>query len=195
MLWMAPGYSEAGNDGVFGAIKYNYDANLPFHRTLAPLHIIVISDESDQSIHVDTTQVFNAIRDYQRDHNSVVTYSAITHISPAWSECNGSAEFVGSDYIRLALALGGNVIDICREDWTDAMNDIAHLSVELDYEFFLNSLPKEETIMVYVEDGPITLAFDEGDWTYDYERNSITFTEFEPENHQVIVVEYTINSI
>ena len=57
-------------------------------------------------------------------------------------------------------------------------------------EWFLSTLPVEDTIQVLVEDGTVTFAFGPEDWTYDPIRNSITFVEFETRPGNRVMIEY-----
>jgi hypothetical protein len=191
LAWSS-GSIESGIDAMFGAIKYNYDLNTPFWRSRAPLHLITISDEEDQSTYVTPVQLLNAIQEYEVSHSSDVTYSSVITFPAELGGCEDQIATVGYRYMLLTQILGGEVIDICQDDWTDALNDVAYLATDMPYEYFLQQIPDVDTIEVFVEDGPITFAFSEDDWTYDYARNSVVFDGYEPENHQVVVVTYTL---
>lgn len=192
LLDATAGYGEDGIDAMYGALEVNYTDNHPFWRAHTPLHLLTISDEPDQSIHVRGRGLYNKMKDYEQSNGAPVTYSSVVHLPEPYSSCDYSVSSysVGTGYIGLTSAMGGILTDICDPDWTESINEIAYLATEQSYEYFLGQIPQEDTLKVFVEDGQVTFAFTKEDWTYNPYTNSIAFTEYVPNNHQVISIQY-----
>jgi len=194
LLYQTAGYAEMGIDSMYGALVTNYDDNENFWRAHTPLHLVTISDEADQSETIAPWELANAILDYQESNNAPVTYSVVVNLPNPYSSCGYAVmpiDSVGAGYIRLAAYLGGNITDICEEDWTESINDLAHLATEQPYEFYLGDIPTPDSIEVLVEEGEVTFAFSQEDWVFDPIANSIAFVEYTPSNQQVVIVKYT----
>jgi len=190
-LSWSPGSVESGIDAMYGAIKYNYEANIPFWRVGSPLHLITISDEEDQSVHVNSSQLLRAINEYEDNHGTIVTYSSVITFPNQLNNCDDTLTTVGYKYWALTLVLGGEAIDICQDDWADALNDIAYLATDVPHEYILRSIPVVGTIIVRVESGNITFVLSEEEWYYEQVKNSVTFYKYQPGSNDVVVIKYT----
>jgi hypothetical protein len=156
-----------------------------FLRDDAKLHVIMVSDEPDQSegpidLYVD---FFRNIKGFRNE--SLVAVSAIA--APDGG-CTVDAETGASGdarYETVVNELGGRFQSICDPDWTTMMSNLGLDSLGLKIEFFLSRAADPATLTVCVRDGgpsdgtctPITQTADgqANGYFYDPTANSIVF--------------------
>jgi len=208
---VARGYNEQGLDAVYAALTtHRESANSGFFRIRSQLHIITISDESDQSINAGPRKLEKTLRRYSNKNNSIVSYSAI--VNTRGGENCADDIFIGSGYIRMVgFHNKGYLINICDDDWSQPIQSIADMiGQNVEYEYFLKSIPVEETIEVLATEYGVVFVFKkesdlEGNemllrdfvasYTYNKSRNSIIFTEFIPEYNTKVTVSYYTKTI
>lgn len=185
--------------------------NAGFLRDAAPLQVIVVSDQDDQSGPSITPGAFVRALDHLKSNPSTpVTFSAIVGDAP--DGCDGADP--GARYLAAVAALGGAVRSTCGADWADSVHATATLSDAYNREFFLSQLPDRSTMNVWVVDDGIeylgldlaTLASGTSvseacivgqaancvGYRYDFARNSVTFDSFVPSPGAQIHVRYQV---
>jgi cysteine-rich repeat protein len=135
--------------------------NEGFLRPNALLHIIVVSDEKDQSEASWQTYVDRA-RDVKNNHD-LVRYSAVVNPDEV-NICMGrfSSESAGVGYVEAVNATGGTVIDICDPAWADHMTVLGQTSVNQNVVLEQGD-PVQVTIEVWLNGNLVPAE----DWTYD----------------------------
>jgi hypothetical protein len=131
------GYLEAGFDGVYSYITDNPHSST-WLRDDAALLVVFVSDEDDQST---TLASGTAFANWISPLRPSVFVASIVHFDPATSTCNNNAMYEGVRYMDAANQFGGQIIDICSEDWTAGVQDASiqvspHTYWELTYEPF-----------------------------------------------------------
>lgn len=120
-----------------------------FLRDDAKLHVIIVSDEPDQSegptdLYVD---FFRNLKGFRND-----ALVAVSAISPPPDGCGD--EIPGdSRYIEVAGALNGRHESICEEDWSTLMTNLGLDSLGLKVEYFLSRAADANTLSVCVRNG------------------------------------------
>lgn len=163
-------------------------ANAGFLRDDAKLHVIIVSDEPDQSegpidLYVD---FFRNLKGFRND--SLVAVSAIA--APAGG-CNGTdpsgtAVTAAGDarYPDVVAELNGRFQSICDPDWSTMMSNLGLASLGLKVEFFLSRAADAATLSVCVRSGsptatcaPVSQTSDGAadGYFYDPGANSIVF--------------------
>jgi hypothetical protein len=190
------------------------DANAGFLRRDAVLSIIFVSDENDCSdrgafpegsggmVCYDQPEKLVPIREFINDFRALkddpsdVIASAI--VGPEIQQ-NCEDTVPGSRYLSVAGNTGGVEGNICDEDFTEIMEKMGLSVSGVRSSFQLSSVPKIETLEVYVGDAEEEdtenyeqVFEDEVDgWTYDSETNYITFHgDSVPARGTVITVYY-----
>jgi len=156
------------------------ECNHSFLRDDSMLHIIMISDESDQS-----TSSWNWYADkiiMKKGSSERVKFSAIAGDYP--DGC-ATAE-PGEGYYQAVEATGGVYLSIC-SDWAtpDNIAQLAEASA-LPTTYALSRTPIEDTIRVWLNGAERT-----DNWTYDAEDNAIVFAVHIPSTGDSIRVEYS----
>ncbi|MDP6931618.1 MAG: choice-of-anchor D domain-containing protein [Myxococcota bacterium] len=154
------------------------ECNDGFLRPDAMLHIVMVSDEREQSPGVWSDYVNAVIA--KKGSSSNVKMSAVAGDYPAGC---GTAE-AGTGYYEAVTATGGEYLSIC-SDWSSNVEDLAEASVNLDT-FELENEPLEETIQVWVEEEERTES-----WEYDSDSNSVVFVAQEPEEGDTVTITYS----
>jgi hypothetical protein len=168
------------------------ECNEGFLRSNAMLHIIMLSDECEQSPNpgICGTQW----QDYvdriiaQKGDPNLVRMSAIAGDYPSGCSMTGqpnsqTAEF-GSGYYEASVATGGLFISIC-SDWTDPLylQQLASASI-LQATFELEEVPIVNSITVSIDGNSLTSG-----WNYDASSNSILL-DTQPAELSTVSVEY-----
>jgi hypothetical protein len=153
--------------------------NAGFLRPGALLHVIVVSDEREQSS--DPLGFVSSMQD-------AVGAPSLLKISGVVDE-DASCGDQGADngaagYLPAIAETGGLVLDICNDGWGDQVEDLALASLEGLGEYVLSDWPREDTLEVYI-DG----VLQSGGWSYDPGRNSIII-DAELEGGEFIEVRY-----
>jgi hypothetical protein len=182
------GYGEAGIDAVMESMTTQFSNNKEFFRQGVPLHIITVTDEKEQSSTYSPGQLIAFLNGIVVPYKGEVVYSAVVNVP---GSCNQNE--IGWKYISVSKVMGGLVADICSDDWSFILEDIARYKTEQIYEYMLSHKPVVDTIKVTIEHLDITYVFKPGsDWTYDESSNSIEFSWYEHEEGDVIIVDYQV---
>ncbi len=151
--------------------------NEGFLRPGALLHIIIASDESDQSPQSPSHWV-SQYENYVVDP-SMVRVSGIIDIN---SRC-GEGSVGPGGYIDAVNATGGSLIDICQPDWGNQLTDIASSVLAGIKSYNLQAVTDEATITVTVNGVETT--------DFDYEAAGSTVTVNSPPIGESDIVEIT----
>ncbi len=167
------------------------ECNAGFLREDALLHIIVVSDEPDQSACDDIWDVSCGsdwealVADIQakKGSTSLTKISAVAGDVPGGCSGRGNSAEPGVGYDEAVAATGGLFLSLC-SDWGASAEELAEASVEQDT-FELTHTAWEPSIVVMV-DGTVQT----GNWTFDEATNTVTFTEGAPEEGQEVIITY-----
>lgn len=155
--------------------------NSGFLRSSALLHVIMVSDEPEQSSTSWSTLV-SQIQGYKSNPDDV-KLSAVAGDYP--SGCSTAAP--GAGYYQAVSATGGEYLSICDTNWAKHVETLAAASIEGLHEYPLSDAsPDPDSIVVYV-DGKVW----KGKWTYDGKRNQVILGSEVPENSEV-TLEYGV---
>lgn len=160
------------------------ECNYGFMRPDAMLHIIMVSDEIEQSPSAWTWYMDKIVA--KKGSSANVKFSAIAGDYPGGcaSESGGSAD-AGDGYYQPVMATDGVFLSIC-SDWATPSNlsMLAAASVQMEaYELGATAAPS--TIKVYVN-GTERLS----GWHYDSDDNTVVFDEGIPEEGDNVRVTY-----
>ena len=148
-------YSAMGRGGMeegFDAV-YEYIINNPYAATWmrpdAGLLVVFVSDEQEQSNdHFISEYDFVSWYGTQRG-GSVFVASIVNHdISESLCDWVNPID-VGTRYMDVTNAFGGNIIDICADDWTAGVADAA-ASVEPHESWTLTHTAIEDSVRVFI---------------------------------------------
>lgn len=151
--------------------------NAGFVRGNTVLHIVIVSDEPEQS----GTDWSVWVANYQggmSDPNLLVI-SGVVDV--------GGCESGADGYTQAVSATGGTLLDICDNDWDTFAAQLGGASAETLRTFLLSATPDPESIEVAV-DGT-TYA---GGWHYDAARNAVVVDVDLPEGAEVEVTYISI---
>ncbi len=135
--------------------------NEGFLRPGALLHVIVASDEEDQSPQ-DHVHWISRYENYITDPN-LLKISAVVDVTRSCGDNTGPGE-----YLDAAQATGGVVLDICSPDWGQQMTDIASEVLAGIRSYNLSNPTEESTVTVTVNGTQTT------DFTYSGAGNTVT---------------------
>ena len=154
--------------------------NSGFMREGAALHIIVVSDEREQSPQSWSTLV-SQIQGYKGDPG-MVKISAIAGDYPGGC---GSAD-AGDGYYQAVTGTSGEFLSIC-SDWASAANleRLASASV-IQTDFELQNTPLPDTIEVVHNAAPVA----ETEWSYDAASNTVSFATLSPTGGDTVEISY-----
>ena len=135
-----------------------------FLRDDAILHVVVVSDEDDQST--------GTVTDYVADISSLKADPSMAFISGFTGQMTGCASAYMAPRYEQAIGLTGGVSEsICSPGWDAAMEDIAGLGGASGMDsFVLSQVPIEASIRVYVNNAEQTTG-----WTFDPYANAVVF--------------------
>lgn len=170
---MGRGGREEGFDAT-----YEYMINNPYAATWmradAGLLVVFVSDEEEQSDD-HFIDVADFISWYRGLRGGSVFVASIVNHDAAESLCLYTPSYldVGHRYMDATNAFGGNIIDICADDWTAGVADAA-ASVEPHESWPLTHTAVEDSVRVFingvVQDPGMTT------WTYSTTDNTVYFT-------------------
>lgn len=198
--------SEKGIGATYKCLEELRDtANAGFYRDESAIHTIVISDEPDSTSTALISQPeFVEWYDNLKPEADMRSFSAIVNMQ------------VGTKYKNSALAIGGIVWDITQTDWPQLLERLGVQAAGLKREYFLSQLPVPGTLVVSIDDvSGAHLEFSECDvdpvtgepyvdpetgaptdpdcdYTYDANRNSVTFVTFIPNPLSTVIMTYTL---
>lgn len=143
------------------------ECNAGFLRADALLHIIMVSDEPEQSMGSWDSYVNQVVT--KKGDASKVKFSAIAGDQPSGcSSSSNSAEY-GRGYYEATADTGGLFLSIC-SNWATNVSALADASIT-ETTFALSHTPDPSTITVDVNGAPA------GGWTYDSASNSVVFND------------------
>jgi hypothetical protein len=186
--------TEKGLEAGYTALEKLIDPgkyNEGFVREDATLHLIVISDEEDQSNSPDRDEFTDWLLDY-KDEPDQVSFSSIVWQPGVPPTIYGESS--GDDYIFVTNHVGGINFDINQSDWSVVLEELGVQAAGLKREFFLSQIPVVDTIEVTIRDGAAVTAFGNDEWFYTEGRNSVTFNTFIPDPMTEIHITYQILS-
>ncbi len=148
--------------------------NAGFVRGNSLLHVVVVSDEPEQS--GQTWDYWLNRWQSQMSDPNLVMVSAV--IDPSAGNCGSE----GTGYIEAANNTGGLILDVCNSNWGNYAQQLGQASVANLLTYLLSATPDEASIEVSV-DGT---AYENG-WTYDPVRNAIVINVELPEGSEVTI--------
>ncbi len=154
------------------------ECNQGFMRTDALLHIIMVSDEPEQSSGSWSTYVSQI--QAKKGSTSNVKLSAVAGDYPGG--CGSAA--AGTGYYEAVQATGGEFLSIC-SDWSAMVEDLADASVQLS-EYELSHTADADTITVRVNG-----TQDSSSWYFNPDSNSVIFTTAIPEGGDTVRITYS----
>lgn len=179
---------ERGRDPIWLSMtEHRDDWNAGFYRPEAALHMIVISDEEDSSDLIGEHEWLEMMEDLKWGEDQL-TFSSIVAPDPI---CPGAND-PGVEYIRYTNRLGGIYWPICDDDWATVLEQLGLQAAGQKREYFLSRVPVPETIQVSVTLGATIFPFDEGDFTFDPVRNSVSFVEYLPDPGVTVTITYDV---
>ena len=155
--------------------------NEGFLRDDALLHVIVTSDEPDQS--TDSWGAYVTAMEAHKPQVQQLRFSAVAGDYPTGCD-NASA---GTGYYEAVLATEGVFLSIC-DRWQDNAPALASASAWI-WQVPLSETPDPDTLAVTVEGS----AREDG-WHYDSDINAVTFDEGFPKAYHTVQVSYTVGS-
>lgn len=160
------------------------ECNSGFLRADALLHIIMVSDEPEQSLRSWDTYV-NAVVTKKGDA-ARVKYSAVAGDVPGGCRSGSNSADPGTGYYDAVNYTGGEFLSLC-SNWSSSVGVLADASVSMST-FTLTRTPVPDTITVAVNgvDQP-------GGWNYDATTNSVEFDPaYVPGEGDVVDVAYAL---
>jgi hypothetical protein len=216
--------TESGLLAAFRAIAQPGDqatTNAGFYREDAALHIVVVSDEEDQSNQwrdgITVPEFITWLQDLKPLADIPITFSSIVTM-PGGGSCGSIDETAGTKYLQVTQTIGGVESDICTGDWNDVLQEIGEKASGRRREFFLSEVPVEHTIDVLVKGKrmqrhgvdldklPAGRTVDQGckrwfgddatcfPFTYDPIRNSVQLTDWMPNPLDSVEITYDLLS-
>jgi hypothetical protein len=154
--------------------------NHGFRRTDATLHTVFVSDDKDLS----TMLQFNEFVDWYNHFTNtpdIDTLSTIVDFSKDGQNLIATQE------------IGGESQDIRVTPWQNVLEDIGLRAQGMKHEFFLSHQPVPDSIEVTVTtpENNVEHFQPDTDFTYSADRNSVSFTAFQPTEGSVIALTYT----
>jgi len=186
MLGTSGNAFEAGRDAGYAAlVTHAAGHNAGFLRGTSSLHLVMLSDEDDQSSLISNVDWVAWLQAEQAVRPDVTLTSIV--VPPS------GGPFAGLDYIDATNAVGGILWDINDGDYDEALDQIGLMGSGLAREFFLTQLPELGTIEVEVDEDGVLFSFQEAlDWDYVVDTNSILFLEYIPSPGAIVRVTYKI---
>lgn len=185
---------EEGHDALAALIAH--DDFYKMVRYQAPLEIVLISDESDQS-DKSWTEVMGLLNWLSIVKDAPIRYSAIVQFPILDMTCTSdSAVFSdGWSYMVLADIFAGAKIEICNQDWSETFKDLLVYQMPTPT-YFLSQRPDPSTIEVLIEyeDGQVVYNPLPPNWTYSDSENSVTIVNFPVPAGSTVKIAYTLAS-
>ena len=172
------GYTESLLTVAQNAVQQMNGCNSGFMRSNAMLHMVMVSDEPEQSGGSWSNYVQEIIN--LKGSASLVRLSAIAGDYP--SGCYSAA--YGSGYYEAANYTGGAFLSICASSWASYMSILAATSINQDT-FELSAPAAEETIEVFINGN---LRTDK--WYYDVGLQSVVLEDDIPEGGDRVKIDY-----
>lgn len=141
------------------------ECNRQFLRPGAVVHMILISDEPEQS--------GQSWQHWLNDYYSYVQSTSQIVVSAVIDQ-NDDCGTLGTGYIEIANQTGGTLLDVCDSDWGMFASQLGSVTAGLLKTFSLSGVPDVDSIIVLVDGVPYP------SWTYDPLRNVIEFDDIFP---------------
>ncbi|MCB9662702.1 MAG: hypothetical protein H6732_01205 [Alphaproteobacteria bacterium] len=190
-------------------------ANEGFYREDAALHIVIISDEDDQSApQTNRFEFSNFLQNLKPDADTPVTFSSIVGPPPLGCSNADTEAAPAGVYQNVTRTVGGIFESICEEDWSGVLRELGLQAAGLRREYYLSEVPVPGTLQVWVEDeGRYNDGVDErlivgtkkvGDvcrelgltacfpYRYNAERNSVVMTDWVPSPRAEVFIRYQL---
>ncbi len=146
--------------------------NAGFLRPDAPLSVICISDEDEQSPEPVSSYLDRLLNVKGHHRKGLFTFNAIAGLTPG---CPGDT----GAYAQTAQATGGFTEDICTPDWGATLRRVGEAVFGPQTRFFLTSQPDRSrgNLEVTIDHQPISNVAPDGTtaWSFDQASSSITF--------------------
>jgi hypothetical protein len=155
------------------------ECNEGFLRPGALLHIIVISDEREQS----GMSYLHWLGEYTNHVTAqeFVKVSAVVDVNVTCGDGTG-----GTGYVDAATATGGSILNICNANWGASFSDIASDVLAGIRTYNLSEPAVEGTIVVTVNGVPTT------DFSYSPTGNSVTINDPPIDDGDLVEITYTV---
>lgn len=184
--------------------------NRGFFREDADFHVVVVSDEDEQS---QGSLPYDLFLPWFVELGTVTSFNAVAGPSPDGCSSSGTDAEAGANYEYLTGELDGVFFDICEDDWAPVLDDLG-AATSLVVELMLEDEPVPGTLEVWVEgdgdrrdgvevdelgDGELETVCDElgrqrcVTYAYDEERNSISFVDYELPPGATAYASYTVD--
>ena len=170
------GMREAGFDAVYEYIMFNPYASTWLRHDAAML-VVFVSDEEEQS-----TTYFSDHYDFMfwlKSYRTNSFVASIVNLPPAESECNYTDMNTGDRYIDVTNYFGGQVIDICTEDWSAGVTDASEQVTPYEW-YDLTEIPLDSDYIFVFINGALNY-----DWHYVEAENRVYFDIIPPANSLV----------
>ncbi len=163
------GRIEQGLSQALSAV--NPSVNPGFLRTGAELHVVIVSDEDDQSSEEPGfyTHEIQALTGADR-----TTVHGIVGDLPAGCVAGSTAASPGPRYLEAIETTGGLSTSICAADYREMLRRVGLEVANWDDTFLLSQLPVPDTLEVHVDDVLIPQREEDG-WTWSSGDNAILF--------------------
>ena len=160
----------------------NGECNTGFLRPNALLHVIMVSDEEEQSS--------GAWQDYADQIIAKKGDATYVRLSAVAGDPSGNNNSCGADagqrYYDAAAYTGGAFLNICDNDWSNYMGTLASTSINMDT-FVLSQGAVEETIEVFINGN-----LRQGQWIFDSTQNAVVLTADRPTGGDEIDISYGV---
>lgn len=150
----------------------NPSVNPGFLRSGAELHVVVVSDEDDQS---PEEPAFYAHELTTLTGSDRVTVHGIVGDLPAGCASGTSAASAGPRYLEAIGLTGGLSASICAGDYTEMLRRVGLDIAAWTDTFFLSQLPQRDTMIVRV-DGVLMPQREDDGWQYLAGDNAVRFS-------------------
>ena len=174
---MARGGREEGFDAVYEYIINNSYA-ATWMRPDAGLLVVFVSDEQEQSDDhfIDVPDFVNW---YRSIRGGSVFAASIINLEVSESVCLISPNpiDVGTRYMDATNAFGGNIIDICADDWTAGVADAA-ASIEPHEQWLLSHPAIADSVRVFMNGSVVDPGMTS--WSYSEFDNTVYFHTIPP---------------
>ena len=157
------------------------DYSLTWMRHDAALLVVFVSDEQEQS-NVYFSQV-NQFVSWITTYRNNVYLASIVNMHPDDSICNYNTTYHGTRYIDATNYFGGQLIDICSEDWTAGVSAASNQIEPHEYWDLTHTPLHTDYIFVFVNG----VLFH--DWHYDANENRIYFDTI-PAGNSLVEISY-----
>lgn len=133
-------------------------------RKNASLELVVISDDN-------AAGAGNLAADFDPSKTLKATFNAIVGLASSVPSDSCRLAAVGSEYLALAQASKGSILDICSVDWSNLITRLSNDMIKRNLSFTLAKKPADlASIVVTLDKKKLAAA----DWVYDAKTNSLS---------------------